>query len=156
MTTLANSACTLRTLWLDFEIYDDIAGLFDDSEGVPIPNTSTFNALTEFVHQEDFSEAVVNLKVESMIKLSVKSRVAAYCTIFQEVVSAIRLKNQWAVSEIPCARPMEPNSYFQKFQKQWILAPTSPAIREQVPRLVEDVQGSSSKDRVVEATEDEP
>ena len=151
MTTLAKFDCTLRTLRLDFDISEEIS-LINESlrDGSFITTTVTARTLREFVLQEDFREAVVNLKVEGMIRLAITTFRAGYCNIFQELTDAIGSQKKWTVTEDPYAIPLEP----ELFKKQWILTPATPATREQVSRLAGDIEESSSKDRVVDVVDE--
>ena len=152
MTTLAKFDCTLRTLRLDFDISKEIEMIDESSQdGSYITTTVTARALQEFVLQEDFREAVVNLKVKGMIKLAVTTCSSGYCNIFQELTDAISFKKKWTVTEDPYAIPLKP----ELFKKQWILTPATPATREQVSRLVGKIEESSSMDRVVDVVDEE-
>ena len=126
MDSLANFNCTLRTLRLDFVFLCEMNSVDEDLQnGSFVTSTVTAGTLKQFVRQEDFREAVVNLKVESMIKLSVTTRRMAYCTIFQELADAIGLKKQWAVVEDRYAMPLGP----AQFTKQWVLTPATLSTR---------------------------
>lgn len=127
MNSLAKFDCTLRTLRLNFDSSEEISLIDETSwDGSSVTSTVTASPLIKFVLQEDFREAVVSLKVESMIKLSITSRRAVYCTIFQELADAIGFRKQWAVVEDPYATPLKPTI----FKKQWVLTPYTSASRQ--------------------------
>ena len=126
MKSLAKLDCTLRTLRLDFKLPIEVNVIEGFLYGGFPTSTVTASTLKEFVLQEDFREAVVTLKVESMIKISMTSYKAEYCTIFQELADAIGSEKKWAVKEDPYAIPEKPTL----FKKQWVLTPATSATRK--------------------------
>ena len=150
--SLARFECTLRTLRLDFQFSREFNKQIDlyRLSSPSLNSRVTAQAFKDFVRQEDFRDAVANLKVESIIEIYVTSHRAAYCSIFQDLADAIGFKKQWAVMEHPCAAPLRPSF----FAKEWILTPSTTATREKVPTLVGKAHESSSTDRVVDVVDD--
>ena len=126
MKSLAKLDCTLRTLRLEFKFPSDLKVTWNVRYHNFVTSTVTASTLKEFVGQENLREAVVNLKVESMIKISMTSFKAEYCAIFQELADAIGSKKKWAVMEDPYAMPEKPTL----FKKQWVLRPATSATRK--------------------------